>query len=61
MKKYLTSGLVLALALGFFSCEQQGGKHPSKRGTQQQERQHPRRGMVSQQVEQPTVEQKEVE
>ncbi|PCI95758.1 hypothetical protein COB11_01195 [Candidatus Aerophobetes bacterium] len=61
MKKYLTSGLILALALGFFSCDKQGGKHPSpsKRGGHQHERQHPRRSMLSQQAEQSSDEQQQ--
>ncbi|MCH9631273.1 MAG: hypothetical protein S4CHLAM37_12950 [Chlamydiia bacterium] len=62
MKKYLTSGLILALALGFFSCEKQGGKHPhpAKRGGHQHERQHPRRNMLSQQAEQSADQKQEV-
>lgn len=65
MKKYVASGLVLALALGLFSCDKQGGKQPqpSKRSPQQNERQHPRRNMLSQQAaEEVSVEaQKEVQ
>ena len=54
MKKYLASGLILALAFGFFSCEKQGGKHPTKKGMHQHERQHPRRSMLSSQADQQT-------
>lgn len=53
MKKALSTALMLSLACGFFSCEDQGKGHEKKKPYhhKKQERPHPRRGVVSQQSE----------
>lgn len=51
MKKALSTALILSLAFGFFSCEQQNGskKSPSQHSKKNNERSHSKRNMVSQQ------------